>query len=503
MALKPPQIYGHKQPFPLYNYDLFQEAREMFRSNTLGWGLTLAESLGLMQLPVDKPGGCLGCYWNMETLSWMLKTVSLAAYNKKIFYLDSAIRVYLKGNNNTYMIETQPLDGTLKQSGALAVTKALEFLYRFDAETVVAQAVIEWNESRETHACMVTFAKNESIEKKIDITWIDPNSTNLTAFSAAKVIGDNIASEKYHTYKIVLPPCPGPQRLSLPPDPSTLEPEGYCEAWSAIMILYTVALDGAAPQQVLKELESMYPHDTARFLRNFIRVASRNVARFVKEFNPQECPKNPCCKTHNYCTPDGVNVLTGPDDEQIPISETCYPGGFAPKHSLTFLHKSYNDMWWFNDGEADHTVGFKISPAGSDPDFKNTFDAYVSKMSLALPKLTNRYSVVGVNYCMDSSHKKDIGIIVIKGRFVELGKFIASGGKLERGTFPQINQRLKKASEDLRLSFGSFLRFAPMFVYVPPQPSPATEMFFLDIDHADPLQPDQSEDYTALLENFD
>jgi hypothetical protein len=478
---------AHK-PFPLYDSAKFDVARSMFLSNTSGWGITLAQSLGLLRLDAETPGGCIGCHFNTDTLTWMLDTVSAVARNTKTAYLGNfVVQVHIRGSDGPAIIP---------QGGLDALSRVVHLLESFGS--VVARFMITWDMTAASHAGMVTFDLAGS--SRLTVTWSDPEGPSAFSVPILVAIRDHMRSvQPGWAFVPMIPNCVGPQTASRHHVVLKMEPDGYCETWASVMILYSVALDGVRPEQVIAELESMYPTDRERFLLNFVRVVSRNVARFVRELNPQDCPRMNCCRGKDYCEPPFE--LVGPLGERVAVPSTCYPEALHPNPEFNYRTTSMNGMWWFTDKAANCTLGVKLSPAGRDPNFWANFRKYAEGMrilhSVMIPDRSMGEGTSSVCYVGGKLDKvpHDIGLILLKSLFNP------------RADVPWISlevsvvaKKLGAVSDRLNLSFRPLL--TKQAAYVPLVPDLGQGILFLDLDLLPPLLPGESTDYTAELEKL-
>jgi hypothetical protein len=284
-----------KIPFLIPDGDQFYKARLMYMDGQAGWALEMAESLGFLK-PVGTIGGCQGCFFDDAALFWIINAILKETENKKVVFLAAA----------TVVIEE---DWQLSPFSGERLIKAI---YEFQRNPKTKVVIVPGSLPR--HATMVSFRRNDG---EINILWVDPNGNEQSGTLASNAIKKFLDSNgpKEFTYEIEYPTCiVGPQAMDGYKIPENKEPGGYCRAWASLLLLYTVATDGAHPDEVLRELGSMLEGNPA-YMRNFIRVVTRNVAKFVQKrltLSGDEClyAVVPCCSGESYCSPisDDVSV---------------------------------------------------------------------------------------------------------------------------------------------------------------------------------------------------
>lgn len=502
VALPPPPLMSlFEKPYSLHDVTQFRRAREMYRAGESGWGLELAESLGLMRMPVGKPGGCLGCFFSTDALVWMLAHLGAAEPNyRSIFLGNFLLGVEIMGKLDTFFGPGPVPKAFLREE---ARTALLRVTYLFDSnpglETVTAYARIVWEDEGggpPSHSCMATF---ELVDRnKMTVIWSDPNGENPTAAPVMEAIRDFLFKIRPEwSFVFTIPPCRGPHWASMRPEPSAPEPGGYCQAWASIMILYAVASDGATPHQVSSELMSMNTTDRARFMRNFIRVVSRNAARYVRELNPSHCPGMECCAGKDYCAAFPVVQIQGAVGEQIALSDGCFPDKALPDEFIDFMFASKNGVRWFSNDQ--NTLGIRLVPAGSDPNLEQRFGRYLA-VQKEIFKYTADTRVLSDKVCRNGAAlngaPQDVCLVLLAGKnLVPVAALLQEGAKFD----PEV-AKMAQAFELVGRSFGLDFRrllLSPETLYVAHPAVPVTHVTILDADLAPPVPVTAAQSYDA------
>lgn len=255
----------------------------------------MAESLGFLKLPAGRVGGCEGCFFAADAIPWIVEGIARETKNEKILYLPNAT-VFVALDEHGFSL------GRGAESALMRMI--LELLQRPRLETVIVNAYLL------DHATALSIGlKNKTFR----IRWIESYGampSNKPASELIKAFFDGQESLKGggYEFEVEYSACAfGPQSGEVIP-PGSKEPEGYCKAWSALMLIYSVATDGARPDQVTRELVRTFKGKPLTFVRN----VTKNVARLVREQvkpSDEECARFLlCCGEETYCSPINARI---------------------------------------------------------------------------------------------------------------------------------------------------------------------------------------------------
>jgi hypothetical protein len=284
-----------QHPFKMADPGQFRDARAMFKANPKrpGWALEMAEALGFMETLSGKIGGCVGCYFAAPVIPWIVEGIARESRNAKVLYLP---RQYVSISMHKRGGPPPSIDSSAERNLAQIIA---EFRRRPQLETVVV------NGSLPDHATMLSISRKGNTFR---IFWNDPNGLMKTNKIASELIKASLDGGGHEglVFEIEYSSCEdGPQSMEELP-PNSKEPVGYCRAWSALMLIFSVATDGAHPDQITRELNGMFGGNPAH-MTNFIRKVTINVARLAREQAKPldiECVRFlQCCDEETYCVP--------------------------------------------------------------------------------------------------------------------------------------------------------------------------------------------------------
>jgi hypothetical protein len=352
-----------KNPFVIPDKPQFERARRMYAEGKRGWALEMSEALGFLDQSTVNVGGCLGCFFSLAALGWIAITILREYTNERVIYLVNSMIVI-------------GADGKLE---TVCVNDLLEAVGVFE-NPAIKTVLVRGGEPM--HATVVSFRRKSA--DVISITWIDPNGLQPSVITAHEAIGSALMdfAPKKFTYTFEPPACDdGPQVLEMNRDPAaTKEPGGYCMAWSAIMIILSVATDGAHPDEILEELNEMLQRNPAH-MTNYIRRVTKNVVRLFQEQlkpTPDECKHliAMCCEDQSYCAPIEKDVVIGLGLEIYTLQPTCF---FSRRHKEVidrhnFRFTAPNKFHWFAYPDRSGMLGLRVVPANSNPNWKQDFE---------------------------------------------------------------------------------------------------------------------------------
>jgi hypothetical protein len=166
------------------------------------------------------------------------------------------------------------------------------------------------------------------------------------------------------------------------------------------MLIYTVATDGAHPDEITREIGSMLEGNPVH-MTTFIRVVTRNIARLVKEqFKPtaEDCHEFLCCANESYCSPVLHNVDLSIGEDRFMIFSRCFSKPF-PIGPYLFTGK--NGVHWFSSkSPTGGMFGLRFTPLNTNPYWFSDFERYAefqrnAAFSSAGPKVLNVWHCEG------------------------------------------------------------------------------------------------------------
>jgi hypothetical protein len=444
-------------PFNITDRAQFDKARKLFNEGVSGWSMELLESLGLLKLPAEGPGGCLGCMFSSDVLFWILDSVNFEGGNTGSTFSGEELSISMDHDAES--------DNNAMFSYDFVKRNLLAAFDRLNANpsllVIAIKSGINWSMTN-AHATVTLLCKSGDKRK---ITWFDPNGVAKSSVLASELIKEFLVAERpSYEYEIEYPRCDKFPQISEMYKVPYREPEGYCQTWSAIVLILTLASDGSSLDRILEDLTRYIKPGTIA-VTNLVRTVSKNAARLVREqgnLSVKLCSGLTCCLAESYCSPTISNIKLTFKEKTLFLADRQGLVTYHPRSIQKFMFLSNNGFFWFSY-EGFKMIGLRFSRVGSDPFFKENFESYlVALKSLGSLSLTPTSHGFFENEAQIDERRYDVAFVVLPFSLYSLKTLFTMAPSLKLADpLPQI-----VSSQLASLNLGSLLTLNDMYGFV-------------------------------------